>query len=142
MRSIIIAFVCVCIFVEIAISTQARTACTHHKALQAEYSIGCIRNWAMMYASYVLYSNCDDGAIAEEYDDKVVDLLTNHWAMFDELYDLSKVHPRFERFVLYHINTLMSQKQAMTIIENASKHCPPEAKGLCMKLKRKAQNPQ
>jgi hypothetical protein len=142
MRNILTALFIVCFSMTVITSTQAHKVCTQDEAKQAEESISGLSSWSMVYGSFRQYSHCDDGAIAEGYDDKIVDLLTNHWDLIDDLYKLSKAHPRFERFVLHPIDTLMSPDQAKSIIENASKHCPPEAKGLCMKLEKKAQNPE
>jgi hypothetical protein len=115
-------------------AVQAQQECTQDEANQADQGIDTLSTWSQVYASFSLYGQCDDGAIAEGYDDKVVALLVTHWDSIRELVKLSSDHPLFEKFVLNHIDTLMSPDQARAIIENAGNHCPVEAKEFCAKL--------
>jgi hypothetical protein len=44
---------------------------------------------------------------------------------------LSKSDPKFERFVVRHIDDLMSPDQSVTIASRVGAHCPPGARDLC-----------
>ncbi len=120
-------------------SAQAHEVCTHEDAIQADKSLDSLSDWRHVYESFKHYSHCDDGALAEGYSDKIASLLVNHWDSVEELLHLWRAHPQFGRFVLAHVDDLMSPEQAKTIIKNARERCPPDSKKYCVSLERKAQ---
>ena len=88
-----------------------------------------------------MYRQCDDGSIAEGYSDRVVILLTERWSTVTTLSKLGRSNPEFERFVLSHVDGLMSPDQSKTIINNARKRCPVGAEKLCRRLEASARKP-
>lgn len=94
-----------------------------------------------MYESFKRYGHCDDGAIAEGYSDKIASLLVNNWASVEELFHLWRAHPQFDRFVLAHVDELMSPDQAKTITKNARERCPSDSKKYCRSLEIKTREP-
>lgn len=90
-----------------------------------------VQDWHDMYAAYKKYGACDDGALAEEFSDRVVNLLTNHWDKFGELNRLVIQHKSFEDFMIRHLDDLMSPAQFKKIVDNASYNCPTYGKVLC-----------
>ena len=88
-----------------------------------------------------MYRQCDDGGIAEGYSDKIVILLTQHWPTITALSKLANTSPEFERFVLWHVDGLMSPEQGKLIVDNARSHCPTGVEKLCRRLEAKARNP-
>jgi hypothetical protein len=122
-------------------SAQAQQACTREDEHLAPKSVDMIGNWRQAYESFRRYGQCDDGGIAEGYSDTIVGLLVDHWESFGELSKLSHAHPEFERFVIKHVDMLMSPDESRTIIENAQRHCPAKARAPCDKLEQKARNP-
>jgi hypothetical protein len=116
--------------------------CTDEQAHRAEDGIDTLKSWAQVFESFKQFGQCDDGSIAEGYDDKIVNLLVNQWDTINELSAFTRSNPRFEQFVLKHIDTLMSPGQAKNITENARDHCPVVATELCGKLEEKAQHPE
>ena len=141
MRALFIVFMIIWLIGGTAACVQAQ-GCTQDESRQAEQAISALSTWPQVYDSFSRYGHCDEGSVAEGYDDKIVDLLAKHWDSIGELLKVSKTDPLFEIFVLKHIDTLMSPEQAKAIIENASEHCPVEAKELCNKLELKARNPE
>src|SRR4051812_45523630 len=74
----------------------------------ADSDIDQLESWSAVYRAFKLYRQCDDASIAEGYDDKIVQLLTQQWPTVSALAKLTQSDPLFEQFVLRHIDTLMS----------------------------------
>lgn len=106
-------------------------ACTSEQEQKAEAEADDLTSWELVYASFVSYESCDDGAIAEGYSDSISHLLADEWQKFDELNQLTREHTPFREFVLRHIDESMSSEQAKAIAENAHSHCPPTGQALC-----------
>jgi hypothetical protein len=136
----IVLLIAACVFATVT-SPQAKQTCTSDDSAQAERNFDHVKNWADVYESFRRYGQCDDGSVAEAYDDKIVGLLVSNWESVGELAQLAQSDPVFERFVIKHIDTLMSPDQATAIIANATKRCPTDAKTICLKIAQKAQNP-
>jgi hypothetical protein len=47
----------------------------------------------------------------------------------------------FGKFVLQHVDTLMSPEQGKAIVDNAHNRCPAIATPFCIRLEAKARNP-
>lgn len=118
------------------------TRCTKQKAIDADKDLDRLTDWTAVYRTFRLYRQCDDGAVAEGYSDAVAKLLVNRWQTLRDLAMLSRQHPEFERFVLWHIDTTTGLKNAQTIIANARNRCPADLKALCGRLEAKAKNPE
>jgi hypothetical protein len=108
--------------------------CTREDAIRADQEASSLRGWAEVYKSYKNFAQCDDGGIAEGYSDSVARLLSEKWTSADELNRLALRDRRFERFVLRHVDELMSPTQAKRIRNNAEARCPSDAKRLCEKI--------
>jgi hypothetical protein len=115
--------------------------CTTADAIAADSDIDRLTNWAAIYRSFKQYGKCDDGGIAEGYSDAVARLLTEQWATVTTLAKQVQTDPMFGRFVLDHVDSLMSPEQNRTIIENASNRCPYSAKQFCKRLEAQARKP-
>jgi hypothetical protein len=126
-------------FVAATAFAQGQGICTHEDAIQAEKTLDSLSDWCHVYESFKHYSHCDDGAIAEGYSDKIASLLATHWDAAEELFHLWRAHPQFGRFVLAHVDELMSSEQAKNIIRNARERCPPDSKEYCESLEKEAQ---
>lgn len=105
--------------------------CTQEEAMKAENAALDLNSWTEVFDSYRRYGHCDDGAIAEGYSDSVARLLSDNWPKVQELNRLCAHHESFERFVLRHVDELMSIDQARRIREQAKTQCPKEASRLC-----------
>lgn len=118
-----------------------QSPCSDVDAAKAARLMDRAKDWPSLEHAFHAYPDCDDGALAEGYDDKVVVLLADHWKSVSDLRPLFKRDPRFEPFVLRHLDTLMSRTQAKQIATRASRKCPPKLSSFCERLKAKAQNP-
>jgi len=88
-------------------------------------------SWADVHRSFERFAQCDDGAIGEGYSNAVARLLSDSWSSFNQLNRLVANDRTFEKFVLHHVDELMSPAQAQKIVDNARAHCPLHATRLC-----------
>ncbi len=112
--------------------------CTQQEEKQAGQDIDHLENWDKIYRSYRNFSHCDDGYIAEGYSDAVGKLLAEKWIRFARLAVLLKADPRFQEFVLRHIDGTLPPEMLDKIKENAQLHCPGRQTRLCRLLTRAA----
>lgn len=117
-----------------ALVCETPKRCTKDEAIRAETEASSLANWEDVHKSFERFSQCDDGAIGEGYSDAVARLLSDNWSTVDQLNRLVTNDEPFERFVLHHVDELMSPAQAQKIVDNAHAHCPMGAKRLCKTL--------
>src|SRR5271157_3992972 len=110
---------------------SGKKPCTVQEAIQAEEQASSLKSWDEVYEAYRNFSHCDDGAISEGYSDSISRLLSEEWRSTNRLNQLISNDGNFERFVLKHIDELMSPSQTAMIRENTEKKCPLHAKPLC-----------
>lgn len=132
MRYLIIS--AVSIFSLVACAHATERVCTQEEAIQAETESSTLKDWDSVYRTFKRFAHCDDGAISEGYSDSIARLLVHNWNDIGKANSLIAKNKKFERFVLRHIDELMSPEQAETIAENARTHCPADAKQLCKQI--------
>jgi hypothetical protein len=125
--------IAVALVVLVATCVQAGQSrgCTQKEAMQAENEAARLPDWGAVYASFTRFAHCNQGAIGEGYSDTIVRLLTRQWGEFADLHRPTAKNKRFERFVLGHIDALMTREDLRLIAENAGSRCPSQAKRLC-----------
>jgi hypothetical protein len=101
------------------------------EAAQAEEQINLSLDWDGVYKLYKKFAHCDDASIWEGFSDVISNLLSDKWSATCQLNQLFLRDEGFERFVLKHIDELMSPDQAEKIRNNAVTHCPSDARRLC-----------
>jgi len=84
--------------------------------------------------SYEHYRHCDDGAVSEGYSNSRAVLPTEHWDQIGDFITIYRAHPKFEEFVLCHVDELMTQDQAKQLQRDAKSKCPTNASKLCARL--------
>jgi len=120
---------------------QAQKQCTDSEARSAEAEASSLSTWDALHASYQRYAQCDDAAIAEGYSATVAHLLADEWDQFDRLRQLMSSNKGFEKFVLRHIDDLMSQEQEKAIRQDASNQCPANGKSICHSIVKRLNAP-
>ncbi|HEY0281470.1 MAG TPA: hypothetical protein VGC27_02475 [Rhizomicrobium sp.] len=120
----------------IAASVRASAYCSDTDAARAIRIVYTIGTWENLNSYVRKYRDCDDGAVAEGNSDRVADLLARRWDTIGALVELTNGDPRFERFVLYHVDSLMRPVQAQAILDNVRNHCPADAAELCRKIEK------
>jgi len=120
----------------LSIGTPAALAesCGSYDMTKAEQAVYTIGTWKDLNSFFRKLKACDDGVLAEGFSDRVADLLAYHWDTTNDLQSLTDGDESFERFVLYHIDSLMTPAEAKAIIDNASNHCPKDTDELCQKI--------
>ena len=88
-------------------------------------------DWRDVQKLFTRDGMCDDGAVAEAFSGSVARVLTEHWESIPTLDHLVAANPKFKRFVLRHVDSLMSPDQARAIEDNARHHCPRDSSALC-----------
>jgi hypothetical protein len=115
-------------------ASEKAKPCTRQEAIRADKEASSIRSWTELYKSYKKFAQCDDGGIGEGYSDSIARLLSDQWNTANELNRLVSHDKDFEKFVLRHIDELMSPTQAENIRQNAEARCPSGAGRLCERI--------
>jgi hypothetical protein len=111
-----------------------KKVCTQEEAIKAETEGTYVDTWPDLYRSFVRFGHCDDGAIAEGFSDAVAKLLAEHWDQFNTLAPLAKAHPKFEDFIIRHLDATISEQNSKVIAENARLRCPQSSHKLCARI--------
>jgi hypothetical protein len=93
-----------------------------------------LKTWMEVYGSYRRFVQCDDGAIGEGYSDSIANLLSDDWKDIDQLNQLVPRDAGFEKFVMRHVDELMSPTQQQKILNNSTAQCQTRATQLCSKI--------
>jgi len=119
-----------------AASTASQSAgqCTDAEASEAEDRLDHLIDWDHVYDAFKPFGHCDDGALAEGFSAAVAQLLTTKWETAERLSRLAAKDRKFARFVLLHVDDLMSPDEARLIVTNSRTKCPPRARALCREL--------
>jgi hypothetical protein len=108
-----------------------KKVCTEKDASLAIEASTSPNNWEAMYQVFKKFGHCDDGAMAEGYDDTVVRLLAKDWEHVDALIRLVASDNLFERFVLRHISETVPDEELNAAANNAKTACPAGQSRLC-----------
>jgi hypothetical protein len=111
------------------------TPCPRDDAYQAETTIGNLKSWDDVYRHYKRYGACDDGAISEGYSDTVGRLLSKDWDDVAKLENLCEADMAFERFTFKHLDMTIPADLWDSMMINATKRCPAEAKRVCVMIR-------
>ena len=133
MRRLLIAVISIAFW-----QVAAAEDCTPAQARSAEAIAATRHTWQEIHTAYRLFAHCDDGAIAEGFTQSVVHHLASRWSDLPEAERLFVREPRFEMFVVKHIDASASNKDLQQLIEHSTKRCPAGAQALCLKLERAA----
>jgi hypothetical protein len=117
-----------------ALFGNSQKSSTTQEAILAEGQAFSLKNWDEVYRSFKAFVHLDDGALAEGYSDSIDRMLSDDWSSVSHLNRLISNDKNFEKFILKHIDELMSQDQAEKIHNNAEKLCPQEARRLCQAI--------
>ncbi len=127
----------ICGFATLANAAQTKV-CT--QAEQIEAMDAAPKDWKAFYRLFKRLGHCDDGAMAENFSDRVVKLLAEDWKNLDDLRILAVSDKSFQRFVLSHIDATVDADELRKVIGNAQQHCPSKAKRLCRLIESKAKS--
>jgi hypothetical protein len=117
-----------------------KKVCTDKDANLAIEASTSPSNWEAMYQVFKKFGHCDDGAIAEGYDDTVVRLLAKDWRHVDALVRLVASDKSFERFVLQHISETVPDDELDAAANNVKTACPAGQSRLCGAIEARARS--
>jgi hypothetical protein len=115
-------------------ASEKAKPCTPRDEARAETESALPKSWTEFYKSCKKFAKCDDGGVGEGYSESIDRLASDQWSTADQLNRLASRDQGFERFVLRHIDVLMTPEQARTIRANAETRCPSDAVRLCEKI--------
>jgi hypothetical protein len=93
------------------------------------------QTWSALHQSWRRFRGCDNGGeFSASYTEDIISLLVNQWDRLPELAALLRKEPRFEAFVLKHVNATASSDELNCIIRSARDTCPSTSRSLCRKL--------
>jgi hypothetical protein len=98
-----------------------------------------VKSWSGLRKWFEVYEDCDDGYLAEGVSDYVVVSLAQRWRDLPKLRREMERNPRFEAFVLRHIDATTDSGDLEAIIENATQRCPSRSVALCASMIKGAQ---
>jgi hypothetical protein len=122
------------ILVVVARASAQIPECPDTRALAAERGLDNLKTWTNLYAAFREYQACDDGAIAEGWDDFVARMLARKWSTVVELQRLASRDRDFEGFVISHITETADDDDLRQALRNARDHCPRNARPLCAQI--------
>lgn len=110
--------------------------CTMALAQEAEGVAGrsFMLDWDGMYAAFLKYRVCDDGAIAGGFSDGVVRLLANKWELLPRLQELVIEDNEFRTFVFRHIDATTDPDDLTKILSNVQ-NCPQGYEHFCDQIR-------
>ena len=105
--------------------------CTKDEEIAAEQVADNLQTWKQLFQAFKLYSQCDDGAVAEGFDDTVDKLLAKNNANYDEFNNLTKHNPTFKTFVFRHLVATGAGDDIVTAGFNAKECYSKTSKPIC-----------
>jgi hypothetical protein len=100
----------------------------------ADHLLFKVKSWSGLRKWFESYVDCDDGYLAEGVSDYVAVSLAQCWQGLPELERQVKSNPRFEAFVLQHIDATADSDDLEAIVEHATKRCPNHSIALCSSI--------
>jgi hypothetical protein len=88
-----------------------------------------------MYSEHIKANpSCDDGFMAEGFDDSVPHLMSKDWGKITNLFSLMANDRGFEAFVLKHINAVSDANELRVLDSLSRKKCPKGGDQYCEKI--------
>ena len=123
------------LFLGFAAQPVAAKECTQFEAYTAESLYPYLSSWKEMHMAFRAYGHCDDGAIAEGFDEAISVLWEDHWKLVPEMLNEMATDPEFKQFVFKRIGReTIPLKRWQAIVKNAKTECPLAAKSFCQQV--------
>lgn len=109
--------------------------CTKYEAYTAESLYPYLSSWNEVHMAYQAYGHCNDGAIAEGFDEAISLLWANHWEQVPEMLRETSSDAGFNQFVFKRIGSeTIPMERWQKIVDNAKAHCPSVAQSFCREV--------
>jgi len=116
----------------VAAGNASTKECTKYEAYVAESLYPYLSSWNEMHMAYRAYGHCDDGSVAEAFDEAISLLWDKHWEQVPEMLKETSLEPGFKQFVFKRIGSeTIPMERWQRIVDNAKTHCPSVARSFC-----------
>ncbi len=119
----------------LVMSDSNAKVCSQADGRSAEDAVDHLNTWSDIHAAFVRYTpQCDDGAVAEGFSDRIVHLLAVNWAALPVLHRLVKNDISFRRFIFRHIDPSTDTDELRAIAKQSTSQCTDSVQKLCAQL--------
>lgn len=108
--------------------------CTNTQARESEEIAAYLNSWDEVFSAWKNYKHCDDGAIAEGFSESITKILSTKWTENGHLIELIEANPKFEGFILMHIDLTVPKERLKTIGHLAKMKCVSATPEFCLKV--------
>jgi hypothetical protein len=109
--------------------------CTQMEAYAAESVTDYLDSWENVNQAFKEFGHCDDGAIAEGFDEAISLLWANQWQKLPEMIKYSKESRTFKAFVYKRVwSESVPIERWQKILKNAQEKCPPGSTEFCSEI--------
>ncbi len=112
--------------------------CTKKEEQIIESKAAYLKTWDEVFDSWEKFKHCDDGSIAEGFTESITKNLVKNWTEDGHLIRLIKNKPKFEKFILEHINEAVPYDRLSILGHMAEMRCQNSTLEFCMKILEKA----
>jgi len=117
--------------------TQAANAkeCTQMEAYAAESVTDYLDSWKNVNRAFRNFGHCDDGGIAEGFDETISVLWANHWQKLPEMLKYTKENKELKAFIYKRIwSETVPADRWKKILKKAQNECPKCGKEFCAEI--------
>lgn len=109
--------------------------CSRMEAYAAETVTGYLSSWREIHSAFKQFGHCDDGGIAEGFDEAITVLWEREWVRVPEMLHEFAGDPAFKAFIYRRIGTeTVPADRWQSIIAQAKAKCPEGAEEFCGKV--------
>ena len=131
MKTTILIALAVAVFAQVANAKE----CTRMEAYAAETVTDYLDSWKNVSRAFRAFGHCDDGGIAEGFDEAISVLWVNHWQKLPDMLKYTKENNDFKTFIYKRIwSETVPAERWQRILKKAEKECPKSAKEFCAEV--------
>lgn len=105
------------------------------EAFAAESVVDYLDSWKDIYKAFKEFGHCDDGAIAEGFDEAISVQWADQWKTLPEMIKYTKEDKEFKKFIYKRIGTeTIPFDRWEKVIKKAKAHCPKIAREFCKEI--------
>lgn len=127
------------ILIALAFAALAQVAnakeCTQMEAYAAETVTDYLDSWKNVSRAFRDFGHCDDGGIAEGFDEAISVLWADQWQKLPEMLKYTNKNKKFKAFIYKRIwSETIPVERWQKILKKAQKECPRGGKEFCAKV--------
>jgi len=131
MKTTILIAVVVAVFAQVANAKE----CTQMEAYAAETVTDYLDSWNNVSRAFRDFGHCDDGGIAEGFDEAMSLLWANQWQNLPEMLKYTEENKDFKSFIYKRIwSETVPAERWQKILKNAERECPSSGKEFCAEV--------